>query len=75
MFSGSMLFSVLKLVLEDEKFLFWLLERLVIQPAHINGSYLIINPFMHSGYLPTYVSSTESYRFSCKVYLYVLFNS
>jgi hypothetical protein len=52
-----------------------LLERLVIQPAHINGSYLIINPFMHSVYLPTYVSSTESCRLSCKVYLYALFNS
>ena len=39
-----------------------------MQPAHINGSYSIINPLTRSGYQPTYVFSNESCRFSCKVY-------
>ena len=67
--------SVFKFVLDHENFLCWLLERLVTQPAHINGSYLITNPLTHGRYLPTSVFSNVSCRLSCKVYLYVLYNS
>jgi hypothetical protein len=73
-FWPTCLFSVFELFSEDENFLLWLLERLVLQPVHINGWYLIINHWMHSGCLPTFVLSIESCIISFIVCLYALYN-